>query len=74
MIYAGYVKVAPGKQQTGPVKLKISPGTGEAKFSLSETKKVLWVGFHRVFCRGVFLHKEVTYKLKFPELSRTPDL
>ena len=32
MIYAGY-----GKPQTGRVKFKISPGTGEAKFSLVET-------------------------------------
>ena len=39
MIYAGYVKVAPGKPQTGQVKLKIPPGTGEAKFSLGEGKK-----------------------------------
>ena len=36
MIFAGYAKVAPGKPQTGWVKLKISPGTGEAKFSLVE--------------------------------------
>ena len=39
MIYAGYVKVALGKPQTGQVKLKITPGTGEAKFSLGEVKK-----------------------------------
>ena len=33
MIYAGYVKVAPEKLQTGRVKLKVSPGTTEkAKF------------------------------------------
>ena len=41
MIYAGYVKVAPGKPQTGRVKLKISSGTGEAKFSLGEGKNPL---------------------------------
>ena len=39
MIYAGYVKVAQGKPQTGRVKLKILPCTGEAKFSLGEGKK-----------------------------------
>ena len=45
MIYAGYVKVAPGKPETGRVKLKISPGTGEAKFSLGEGKKSTGSGF-----------------------------
>ena len=39
MICAGNVKVAPGKPQTDPVKLKISRDTGEAKFSLSEGNK-----------------------------------
>ena len=39
MIYAVYVKVAPGKTQTGQVRLKISPGTGEAKFSFGEGKQ-----------------------------------
>jgi len=34
MIYAGC-----GKAQTGQVKFKISPGTGEAKFSLDEAGK-----------------------------------
>ena len=34
MIYVGY-----GKPQTGQVKLKISPSTGEAKFSLGEAGK-----------------------------------
>ena len=34
MIYAGYVKVTLEKPQTDWVKLKISPGTGEAKFLL----------------------------------------
>ena len=29
MIYAGFVEVAPGKPQTGPVKQKNSPGNGE---------------------------------------------
>ena len=38
-INAGYVKVAPGKPQTGPLILKISLGTREAKFSLGEEKK-----------------------------------
>ena len=38
MIYAGYVKVAPGKPQTGRVKLKISPGTREAKFHWLKAK------------------------------------
>ena len=31
MMYAWYLKVVPGKPQTGPVKLKISPVTGEGK-------------------------------------------
>lgn len=34
MIRAGCVKAAQGKPQSSRVKLKISPGTGEAKFSL----------------------------------------
>ena len=38
MIYARYVKVAPGKPQIGRVKLKLSSGTGEAIFSLGEGK------------------------------------
>ena len=39
MIYAGYVKVGPGKPQTDRVKLQIRhAGTGEAKFSLGEGK------------------------------------
>ena len=54
MIYAGYVKVALGKPQTGCVKLKISPGTEEAKFSLGEGEKIHWVGFQWVCYRGVF--------------------
>ena len=40
MIFAGYAKVAPEKPQTGWIKLQISPGTGEAKFSLVEGKQV----------------------------------
>ena len=44
ILYAGYVKVAPGKPQTGRVKFKISPGTGKAKFSLGEGENPLgWV-------------------------------
>ena len=42
MIYAGYVKVAQGKPQTGRVKLKTSLGTG---FSLGEEKKSAVSGF-----------------------------
>ena len=45
MMYAGYVKVAPGKPQTVRVKLKFSPGTGEAKLSLGEGKKSTGSGF-----------------------------
>ena len=45
MIYAWYVKVAPGKPQTDRVKLEISAGTGEAKFLLGEEKKSSWSGF-----------------------------
>ena len=52
-MYAGYVKVAPGKPQTGRVKLKISPGTGLAtKFSLRKGKNPL-IGFHWVCYRGM---------------------
>ena len=42
MICAG---IASGKPQTGRVKLKISPGIGEAKFSLGEGKKSIGSGF-----------------------------
>ena len=45
MMYAGCVKGAPGKQEPGWVKFKISPGTGEAKFSLGEGKKSNESGF-----------------------------
>ena len=45
MIHAGYVKVVPGKPQTGRVKLKISSATGEAKSSLGEGKKSTGWGF-----------------------------
>ena len=45
MIYAGYVKVAPGKPQTGRVKSKFSPRTKEAKYSLDEGKKSTGSGF-----------------------------
>ena len=38
MIYAGFVKVAPEKPQTGRVKFTVSSATGEAKFSLGEGK------------------------------------
>ena len=38
MIYAGYVNLAPAKPQNGRLKLTISLGTGEAKFSLEEGK------------------------------------
>ena len=49
MIYTGYVKVAPGKPQTGQAKSKFSPRTKEANFnfSLGEGKKSTgsgWVG------------------------------
>ena len=46
MIYAGYVKVAQGKPQSGRVKWKISPGTGEAIVSLKE--KIHWVCYRGV--------------------------
>ena len=45
MTYAGYVKVAPGKPQTGRVKSTFSPRTKEAKFSLGEGKKSTGSGF-----------------------------
>ena len=52
MIYAGYVKVAPGKPQTARVKLEISPGTREAKFSPGEGKKSTGSGFTRSVTEG----------------------
>ena len=52
MIYAGYVKVTPVVQQTGQLKLKFSPGTGEAKFSLSEGKKSIESGFTESVTEG----------------------
>ena len=45
MIHAGYVKITPGKSQTGRVKLKISLDTEEAKFSLGEERKSTESGF-----------------------------
>ena len=45
MIRAGCVKAAPGKPQTGRVKLKISPCTGEAKIFLVLGKKSTGSGF-----------------------------
>ena len=45
MIYTGYVKVAPGKPQTGQVKSKFSSCTKGAKFSLGEGKKSSGSGF-----------------------------
>ena len=59
MIYAGYVKAAPGKPQTGRVKLKISPGNGEDKFLLGEGKKSTGSGFTgsvTEWCQDVRLH------------------
>ena len=51
-IYA--VKVAPGKPQTGLVKLKISPGIGDAKFSLNEEKKSAGSGSTGSVTEGCF--------------------
>ena len=45
MIYAGCAKVAPRKPLTGRIKLKISPGIGEAKFSLCVEEKSTGSGF-----------------------------
>ena len=56
MIYAGYVKVAPEKLQTGRVKLKVSPGTTEkAKFSLGDGKKSTGSGFTGSVTEGCVL-------------------
>ena len=56
MIYAGYVKVAPEKLQTGQVKLKVSPGTTEkVKFSLGEGKKSTGSGFAGSVTEGCVL-------------------
>ena len=52
MVCVGHVKVAPGKPQTGRVKLKISPGTGEVKFSLGEGKKSTRSGFTGAVTEG----------------------
>ena len=54
--HVGYVKVAPGKPQTGRVQLKISPGTGEAKFSLGEGKKSSNSGFTGSVTEGSASH------------------
>ena len=59
MIYAGYVKVAPGKPQTGCVKLKISPGTEEAKFSLGEGEKSTGSGFNGSVTEGCLVGEKV---------------
>ena len=44
----GNVKVAPGW-----LKLKISPGTGEARFSLGEGKKIHWVCYRGVLSKNL---------------------
>ena len=55
MIYAGYVKVAPEKLQTGRVKSKVSSGTTEkAKFSLGDGKKSTGSVSLGLLQRGVF--------------------
>ena len=54
-IYAGHVKVALGKQQTDQIKLKISPGTGEAKSSLGEEKKSTGSGFTGSYRAGRYV-------------------
>ena len=41
MIFARYVKVAPGKPQTGRVKSKFSPRAKEAKYSVDEGENPL---------------------------------
>ena len=56
MMYAGYVKVAPEKLQTGRVKLKVLPGTTEkAKFSLGDGKKSTGSGFAGSVTEGCVL-------------------
>ena len=54
MIYAGYLKVATWKPQTGQVKFKISPGTGETKVSPGEAKKSTGSGFTGSVTEGCF--------------------
>ena len=54
MIYAGFVKVAAEKPQTGRVKFKVSSATGEANFHWVKGK-THQVGFHWVCYRGVYL-------------------
>ena len=48
MMYAGYVKIAPGKPQTGRVKLQISSGTGEAILT-ARKEKIHWVCYRGRF-------------------------
>ena len=63
MVYAGYVKVGPGKAQTGRVKLQIRhAGTGEAKFSLGEGKISTGSGFTGSLTEGYFLGISATEK------------
>ena len=50
MIYAGYMKVAPGKPHTGRVKLKIQPGTAGRLIFTGWREKIHWVCY-----RGVLL-------------------
>ena len=64
MIYTGYVKVAPGKPQTGQAKSKFSPRTKEDNFSLGEGKKS--TGSGRVSQGLLQMGVQVSY-LKAPE-------
>ena len=50
MVHTGYVSVC--KSRTG-LKLQISPGTGEARFSLGEGKKVHWVCYRGVLSKNL---------------------
>ena len=58
MIFARYVKVAPGKPQTGRVKSKFSPRAKEAKYSLDEGKKSTGSGFTGSVAEGCVSYLE----------------
>ena len=69
MIFAGYVKIAPGKPQTGRVKLKILLGIGEAKFSQGEGKQSTGSGFTGSVTEECFLGISTTEKSVSPQVK-----
>ena len=72
MMLAGYLKDAPGRPQSGRVELKISPGIGEAKFSLGEGKNPLGRVSLGLSQRGVQDNKAKLLRFRFlRQLERT---